>query len=137
MNELKEKACTMSTLRYLNIEHCHTGVIHDVWDHNAEPLEAHMATVKARVLLQKYPLGRLHYVGKKSPKCLLCGTGEDTVEHFRLTCSTTMKKRTRFLENLYCLIIHTGVSMPVSVDIKYIPIFHKHYNIQGLTTVGY
>ena len=115
--QLMEEAQQMKTLKYLNIRDCYPGYIHSTWNHNTDPLEAHMATIKARVLVQRYPLSSSKYAGKKkSPACPLCMDGEETTEHFLVTCTALMKRRVRYLEKLHNLLVETGNPLPRDVQ---------------------
>ena len=117
MKILKEKAHDMKTLDLLNIEACHPGMVHDVWYHNSDPLEAQMATVKARLLVQRYPLGYSHCAGKKkSDNCILCNNDEETICHFLLECPTLAKQRARYLQKLYHLLLKTDTRMPRNAE---------------------
>lgn len=102
MEELQSKAKEMKTLSHLDIQECKPGKIHDVWNHNSDPLAAYMATIKARLLVQRYPLGYSHYSGKKKGKsCILCKGTTETIEHFLLQCPILNKIRTQYLTKLY------------------------------------
>ena len=46
----------MKTPQFLNIDDSQPGVIRDVWNHNSDPLKAHMAIVKTSLLVHRYPL---------------------------------------------------------------------------------
>ena len=112
-DELTEQASKMKTLKYLNTHNCCPGYVHTIWSHNTDPLEAHMATVKARILVQRYPLSSSHCAGKNaSPTCPLCREGEETTEHFLIVCPALMKRRVRYLENLYKILTETGNTLP-------------------------
>ena len=40
---------------FVNLDNIQYGKVADVWRHNADPIDAHMATVKTRLLVQRYP----------------------------------------------------------------------------------
>ena len=114
---LKEKAATMSTLRLLDPESCALGSVHPIWDHSTDPMEAHMATVKARLLLQRYPLSGLQYSGRKmTPLCPICHEGEETVEHFLLTCAALHPYRTHYLQKIYGILVESHSPFPSNID---------------------
>ena len=69
----------MKTLEFLNIDDCQPGVIQDVWNHNSDPLEARIATVKTRLLVQRYPLGYSYYACKNKMYSVLCAGDEETL----------------------------------------------------------
>ena len=106
MEDLKVRARVMKTLELVDIEGSKHGQVATVWRHNSDPLEAHMATVKARVLVQRYPLGCLHYAGSnKRDTCVLCGGEEETVKHFILACPSLAKTRKRYISQLHMLLL--------------------------------
>ena len=51
---LQEKAATMSTLQLLDPQNCDLENLHSTWVIDANPMEVHMATVKAKLLVQRY-----------------------------------------------------------------------------------
>jgi hypothetical protein len=111
--ELTEQAMTKSTLSLLDIATCNPGQLHSVWNHNADPLEAHMATVKARVLVQRYPLYSSYCAGpKKSSLCPLCKSEEETVQHFLLQCTALAEPRLHYLKEIYHHLLTTNTAMP-------------------------
>ena len=110
---LTEKAQSMKTLSLLNIEDCTAGIVHDVWYHTADPLDVQMATIKAKLLVQRYPLGYSYCAGKgKAEKCALCDNEEETINHFLLTCPTLATKRSAYLQRLYQLLLETNSHLP-------------------------
>ena len=115
--ELVKKAETMVTLSYLDMSRCYGGMVLDIWEYNTDPLEAHMATVKAKLLLQRYPLASSHCAEKKKSNiCQLCGEGEETMSHFIVTCQTLMKWRMKYFIKLYSLILKVGIPFPENED---------------------
>ena len=113
MKELKEQARIMSTLSLLEINTCFHKKLHPVWDHNSDPLAAHMATVKARLLIQRYPLRSSYCAGKnKNAPCPLCSKEEETVQHFVIDCPTLKHQRLYYLTELYQIIIQHNLKLP-------------------------
>ena len=103
---LRLKAKEMKSLNLMDIEGCEAGCVAPVWRHNSDPLDAHMVTIKARLLLQRYPLGYSHCAGsKKRSLCILCGEEEETIEHFLLTCPCLAKTRGKYLNQLLGLLV--------------------------------
>ena len=102
MEELKSKAREMKTLEYLDTAKCTSGSIHSVWLHNSDPLAAHMATIKARIIVQRYPLGYSYYAGAgKQTKCVLCSETEETIEHFLLRCPAMENVRGKCIQKIF------------------------------------
>jgi hypothetical protein len=113
MRDLKDKAQDMTSLEYLDLSACHPEVVHSVWQHGSDPLSAHMATVKARLTVQRYPLGYSHFAGKeKQPLCTLCSESEETLEHFILSCPVLEPSRTYFVQKLESVLAENNVKFP-------------------------
>jgi len=111
--QLKEEASGMKTLQYLDFEAMKPGILASVWMHNSDPLEAHMATVKARLLVQRYPLGYSNYAGaKKADSCVLCQGEEETLTHLLLLCPALKRIRDHHMEKLYGLLSEHSVKTP-------------------------
>jgi len=111
MEDLKTRARTMKTLTHLEFEDAKSGQVAHVWRHNSDPLEAQMATVKARLLVQRYPLGYSHCAGlKKTKVCALCGENEETIEHFVLVCTTLSKSRDRYVVKLKSMLVEHSIT---------------------------
>jgi len=90
----------MSSLKYVKLDDCKPDRLHDIWQHNNDPLDAHRATVKARILLKRYPLGGASFAGrKKQPICALCRTEEETTEHFLVVCEALNEKRKLYFKH--------------------------------------
>ena len=85
---LKDEAKQMSSLHYLVTDACKLGHTHRVWSlEGRSSLEVVKATVKAKLLVSRYPLYSCRVSGKfyKAP-CPLCSAQDETVEHFLLCC---------------------------------------------------
>jgi len=107
----------MSSLKYLNLESCSPGNLHDVWLHNSDSLDAHRATVKARLLVKRYPLGASSYAGKKKQdRCELCHEKEETTEHLLVECKSLEKKRRSHIKKLRTLVFESTRKMPEEDD---------------------
>jgi hypothetical protein len=115
MEDLCQQARSMSTLNHLDLNRTQYRKVADVWLHNSDPLDAIMATVKARLLVQRYPLGYSHYAGSsKTKSCKLCNGEEETIEHFLLVCPNLTRTRNRHLSYLQQLAVHEHVCFPVT-----------------------
>ncbi len=108
---LVSKAETMPSLVYLDIENCCPGRIHDVWSHNSTVLDVYRATVKARLLVKRYPLAASSYAGRNKPnECNLCKDGDETTPHFLLECKALEAERTKHLSRMITLAESLGLS---------------------------
>ena len=117
LTELQEKASTMSTLQFLDPFACDLENLHSTWGIDADPMEVHMATVKVKLLIQRYPLTGLQYSGKKKSKtCPLCQQGEETVEHFLLICKTLCPYRPHYLQKIYMLLTMSQTPLPENTN---------------------
>ena len=138
MEDLKVRASSMKSLNLINIDSLNADQVADVWKHSSDPLDAHMATVKVKLLVQRYPLGYSYCAGnRKSSSCILCGVGEENVSHFLLTCSALAKTRSKHLLKLKMLLIKRQIAVPhdeictlvltpsLYVGIKLVPMFEQ------------
>jgi hypothetical protein len=115
--ELQSQSKGMKTLDYVDTQNMQCGQVANVWQHSTDPLDAQMATIKARLLVQRYPLGYSHCAGtKKSNQCLLCGGKTETIEHFLLDCPKLGKTRYRQLRILESLCQEKHVNFPARGD---------------------
>jgi hypothetical protein len=101
MEDLLNRARSMKSLEFVDINSLKYGQVASIWYINSNPIEVQMATVKARLLVQRYPLGYSHYAGqRKSCVCILCRGGEETLEHFILLCPMLQKPRDKHVKIL-------------------------------------
>ena len=110
MEELKERAREMTTLEFLDVDNCNPGQLSSVWMHNSDPMEAHKATVKVRLLVQRYPLGYSSYAGRnKKDTCALCSGSAETIEHFLLICPALSNSRQGYIRRLHELLLNNDI----------------------------
>lgn len=64
LEELKDQAATKTTLQHLYTDGCSFHEVHPVWNHSPDPLQVHMASTKAKLLVQRYPLASTHCAGR-------------------------------------------------------------------------
>ena len=96
--EFKEEANTMFTMEFLNVDACQVGKLHPVWKNTVSQLDILKATVKAQLLIKRYPLSTSRTAGKKcSDTCPLCGSEPETTAHFLLRCSKLSNIRQQYL----------------------------------------
>ena len=96
--EFKEEANTMSTMEFLNVDACQVGKLHPVWKNTVSQLDILKATVKAQLLIKRYPLSTSRTAGKKwSDTCPLCGSEPETTAHFLLRYSKLSNIRQQYL----------------------------------------
>jgi hypothetical protein len=112
--DLREEASSKSTMQYLDLDHCRIGRLHPVWKELSSPLDIQKATVKAQLLVKRYPLATSPTSGaRRLMICPLCGEEDETTEHFVLTCQTLRDVRTPYLLH----ILETCRSRSISVDL--------------------
>jgi len=117
LDELCLQAASMKTLSFVNLENIAYGCVAEVWMHSTDPVDARMATIKTRLLVQRYPLGYSYSAGaKRTLKCALCEGEVESVEHFLLVCPSLAKSRKRYLDKLTYLAAKHQVSMPNDND---------------------
>ena len=74
-----------------------------------------MASVKANLLLQRYPLSSSHCAGKnKNEVCQLCGNGAETIISW--SHSVSDEKSKSYLINIYHLLFESGLEFPSNED---------------------
>ena len=83
-------SASMSTLSFLDIEQCTPDSLHPVWRNLYSTTDVKKAVIKARLLVQRYPLATSYTVGrKKQDTCPLCKADRETVTHFLLQYEAT------------------------------------------------
>ena len=95
--DLREAASEMSSLIYLNIYECSTSTMHPVYLNVHSPLDVLKATVQAKVLTKRYPTAASSCSGTRSKCCPLCGTENETIEHFLLVCPSLINVRMPYM----------------------------------------
>ena len=112
-NALRDEARGMSSLVYLNIEACDTRSIHPVWQNLMSPMAIRKATIKALLLIQRYPIATCHVAGpKRRDVCPLCHKEPETLIHFILQCETLRKTRIGYLKH----VLNTCRNNRISID---------------------
>ena len=100
-DKLQDAAREKSTLRYLNIEFCKISYLHPAWQGINCDLDIKKATVKAQLLVQRYPLATSPTApGNRSDVCPLCRDAKETTVHFLLQCPCTMQARLPYLKRV-------------------------------------
>ena len=104
-SKLKEEARSMSSLQYMVVDHCRLGQTHRVWKlEGLSSLEVSRATVKAKLLVGRYPLRSSRVAGKNyNQKCPLCEHPSETTEHFLLFCLALSEERDSILEEIHAI----------------------------------
>ena len=98
---LKEEANTMPTMEFLNADGCEAGKLHPVWRNTTSQLDILKATVKAQLLVKRYPLSTSRTAGKKwSNTCPLCEKEPETTAHFLLRCNELNNIRQQYLPKI-------------------------------------
>ena len=103
-SELARDAEEMTTLCYLHLPMCSASELHPVWQNLKNPLSVQKATVRAQLLVRRYPLATSKTAGsKRADRCPLCNGEPETVTHFLLHCPMLRSERRPYLES----ILHT------------------------------
>ena len=101
LSKLRQEAGDFTTLKYINVNACTIGKVHPVWAIKTDPQQVELATVKAKLLVQRYPLYGLSCAGKnKSNKCPLCNGDAETLPHFLLYCPSLEEQRMPLLSKI-------------------------------------
>mgnify|MGYP001821068751 FL=1 len=115
LSKLRQEAGEFKTLKFLNVNACTVGKVHPVWAVNTDPQQVELATVKTKLLVQRYPLYGLSCAGKnKSNICPLCNGDAETLPHFLLYCPTLEEHRTPLLSKITNLLLLCG---PLNEDV--------------------
>ena len=102
---LREEAAEKKTLKYLNTDACVPGEVHPVWKCGTDPHQVTMATIKALLLVQRYPLHGTHSAGKsRQEDCPLCRGPAETLEHFLLQCPCLQEARQPYRQKIDSLL---------------------------------
>ena len=100
--ELIEDAAQMKSLKNLNTSICITGHTHPVWLTGSNPLQAMMATVRAAMLVGRYPFTGEKVAGtRQTDSCPYCEEATpETTCHFILHCALYNDIRERMIRRL-------------------------------------
>ena len=111
-DRLQEDADMKSTLQYLNIKACAVGYLHPVWQDINNDLDLKKATIKAQLLVKRYPLASTKLAGElRSSTCPLCKEEEETTSHFLLQCPALREARRPYLMRILCTCRQLGLSV--------------------------
>ena len=95
---LQDEAKQKSTLEHLRLEACTIGQLHPVWQNLSSPLEIQKATIKAQLLIKRYPLTTSPTSGIRTDEtCPLCKEEKETTAHFILQCKELHSARRPYL----------------------------------------
>ena len=109
--KLKQDAAKMKSLRHLNLNSCWLGYSHPVWHTGHDPMQTTMATVKATLLVDRYPLSGLKCAGKnRLPCCPHCSLAPETLTHFLLHCPLYDSLRETHLRRLQLQASHCNLA---------------------------
>ena len=127
--KLIEEAKEMSSLCYLKVDECSSDNMHPTWHNLQSPLDIRKATVKAQLLVRRYPLTTCPTAGaKRSDSCPLCKSEPETTPHFLLQCHTLQKQRKPYLTRIMITCRQQGVSVDteeltkVILDTNHLPV---------------
>ena len=115
-------------MTYLNLDKCSTIVLHPTWQNLTCPLTIKKATVKALLLVGRYPLTTSPTAGTRSTeKCPLCSQEPETMVHFVLHCPTLRDDRIPYLNRVlqtcrvHNISVDTDTLVGVILDSTYLP----------------
>ena len=108
---LCEEAEGKRSLNMLEKNNCIIGELHPTWKHISNTLEIQQATIRARLLVQRYPLASSPTNTAKTNACPLCMQEKGTTEHFLLHCPSTLSNRLPHLNKI--LEQHRAHQIPV------------------------
>ena len=119
-SKLKAEAMQKSTLFYLHIPKCTLKKEHSIYNvQTTDPLQIIMAAIKAKILLQRYPLSSTYSSGmNKSSLCPICKKGSETLAHFLLWCELRPKKSNKYLEDIQLLLQQNDIAFPTCPQLQ-------------------
>jgi hypothetical protein len=99
---LAEDAKTYTSLKFLNLDDFSLNSVHPIWRYNLyNALAVQKAGIKARLLVQRYPLSTSSFAGKKKRElCPICSEAPETLTHFLLHCPKLSVNRLPYLSRL-------------------------------------
>ena len=99
-----EDAQSKSTLKYLNIDHCKVGSVHNVWKLTSHSTrDVRRAQIKVKLLTGSYTLQSSRSKFSKSAisdTCLLCKVAPEDLKHFLLDCSRLQPVRSTYIHDI-------------------------------------
>ncbi len=118
---MKDEAEGKSSLEYMNINLCEPGKLHPVWRNVSSQLDILKSTVKAQLLVKRYPLTTSPTSGaKKSDVCPLCGDEPETTAHFLLHCRKLQSIRDHYLPHVMETIRNCRLSIDTETVVRVI-----------------
>jgi len=97
--KLVNDANEMCSLEYFDYESCDLVNPSSLWTNLETPLDVRKSTIKAKLVVSRYPLGASHIGGNK-PVCQLCNDGPEDTSHFLLQCKATTLDRRPYLNRV-------------------------------------
>ena len=116
-DNLKREAETKKSLVYINLDACTEGEVHPIWNVSSSPEMVTMATVKTKMLVQRYPVTASSHAGKaKSDVCPLCAGSSETLSHFILQCTALDAVRKPYIEKICSTLDSLSYSLPEDTE---------------------
>lgn len=128
--DLQQEAEEMSTLQYMSIPACSTSSMHPIWNEISSPLNTAKATIRAKMLTNRYPVMSSPTSGAmKDARCPLCHDEDETLEHLLLRCRTLSDVRRPYMQHIMNIFRELNISVdpgsvirvildPLASDIK-------------------
>ena len=117
---LQTEASSMTSMEFVNIEECQLGVTHPVWRWTECQLDILKATVKAQLLIKRYPLSTSRTAGMRMrDKCPLCEIEPETTSHFLLRCNKLADIRKAYLPKITTCNIPSDELVKLILDSNY------------------
>ena len=111
---LKDEAAEKSTLNLVNLNACSLSQAHPAWQLGAtDTLTATKATIKTKLLVQRYPLFYSRTSGTNyGYNCPLCKASPEPMAHFLLHCPALSCTRQPYLSKLEGVVRAAGCMLP-------------------------
>ena len=105
--KIKEEATLKSSLQYVNLDSCEPGIHHNVWNiYTSDPLAVYRASVKAKLLVQRYPLYTNKTSGAKTTTCPCCNITSECTQHYLILCPFFDQARAPYLSSIKDTLLH-------------------------------
>ena len=114
-DRLKDEAKDMTTLQYMNLDACNINQVHPVWDNiESSTFQSYMASIKAKLLVQRYSLTGNRCAGKKARLlCPLCESDCETLLHFLIHCEALSEDREPLITEIYNKVEVNNIPKPI------------------------
>jgi hypothetical protein len=117
--DIKSKATTMTSLKYMYIAYASMKSCHLIWpsriNNKMDPYQVHAANIRIKLLTSTYMLQSTiakYYPTTNKPTCQLCNVENETLEHFLIKCTALKKIRSKSIRYLKKQLKRNSIKFP-------------------------